>query len=70
VQGNYCVNLPLRAPCTNPATNFGNYARSYHTGGVNAALGDGTVRFVRDGVDAAVYRAAGSRNGDEVPGNF
>lgn len=70
VQGNYCVHLPTRAPCTNPATNFGNYARSYHTGGVNALLGDGSGRFIRDGVDATVYRAAGSRNGGEVSGNF
>jgi prepilin-type N-terminal cleavage/methylation domain-containing protein len=70
VQGNYCVHLPQRAPCTNPAVNFGGYARSYHTGGVNASMGDGSGRFIRDGVDAAVYRAAGSRNGNEVAGNF
>jgi prepilin-type N-terminal cleavage/methylation domain-containing protein/prepilin-type processing-associated H-X9-DG protein len=45
-------------------------ARSYHTGGVNAALMDGSVRFVRNSVDRDVWRAAGTRAGGEVPGDF
>lgn len=45
-------------------------ARSYHPGGVNAALMDGSVRFVRNSVDRDVWRAAGTRSGGEVPGDF
>lgn len=45
-------------------------ARSRHTGGVNALLGDGSVRFVRDSVPAEVWRAVGTRAGGEVVGEF
>lgn len=40
-------------------------ASSRHTGGVNVVFVDGSVRFVRDTVDLAVWRAVGSRNGKE-----
>ena len=43
--------------------------RSNHTGGANALFGDGSVRFVRDGVDQGNWRAAFTRAGGEVPGN-
>ena len=39
---------------------------SYHTGGANFAMGDGSVRFINEGVDLNVYLAYGSRNGDEI----
>ncbi|NNJ25136.1 DUF1559 domain-containing protein [Alienimonas chondri] len=42
-------------------------ARSYHAGGVNLALGDGSVRFVSETVNADTWRAAGSAKGGEVP---
>ena len=45
-------------------------ARSRHAGGVNALSGDGAVRFVRDGVEPAVWQAAGTRAGGEVPGEW
>ncbi|MDR2168613.1 MAG: DUF1559 domain-containing protein [Planctomycetaceae bacterium] len=41
-------------------------ARSWHIGGVNAGLGDGSVRFVQDQINLDVWRAAGSTNGDEI----
>jgi len=44
-------------------------ARSNHSGGVNAVLCDGSVRFVRNGVNLATWRAASTRNGGEVFGN-
>ena len=34
----------------------------------NFAFGDGHVQFVRDSVDIAAYRAAGTRNGGETLG--
>jgi prepilin-type processing-associated H-X9-DG protein len=39
---------------------------SMHSGGMNACLGDGSVRFIRESIDMATYRALGSRNGGEV----
>jgi prepilin-type N-terminal cleavage/methylation domain-containing protein/prepilin-type processing-associated H-X9-DG protein len=41
-------------------------ASSYHTGGVNVGMADGSVRFLSDSIDFAVWRAAGSRAGGEV----
>ncbi|MGL4463684.1 MAG: DUF1559 domain-containing protein [Planctomycetia bacterium] len=41
-------------------------ARSNHLGGVNVLFCDGRVVFVGDGVDLGVWRAASTREGDEV----
>jgi prepilin-type N-terminal cleavage/methylation domain-containing protein/prepilin-type processing-associated H-X9-DG protein len=41
-------------------------ASSRHPGGVNVAMMDGSVRFVRDGVSLAVWRAISTRNVGEV----
>jgi prepilin-type N-terminal cleavage/methylation domain-containing protein/prepilin-type processing-associated H-X9-DG protein len=41
-------------------------ARSRHTGGVNAALADGSVRFFADGTDLFTWRALGTRANGEV----
>jgi prepilin-type N-terminal cleavage/methylation domain-containing protein len=43
---------------------------SYHTGGLNVGLGDGSVRFVRDSVNRATWQALGSKSGGEVLGDF
>jgi prepilin-type N-terminal cleavage/methylation domain-containing protein/prepilin-type processing-associated H-X9-DG protein len=40
--------------------------RSFHTGGVNASMCDGSVRFVRDSIDVNSWRAAGTSRGGEV----
>ena len=39
---------------------------SAHPGGVNVLAGDGSVRFVKDSVSLAAWRAFGSRAGSEV----
>jgi prepilin-type processing-associated H-X9-DG protein len=45
-------------------------ARSYHPGGVNALLGDGSVRFVKSTVNGLTWRALGTVTGGEVvPGD-
>ena len=41
-------------------------ARSFHGGGVNAVLLDGSVRFVTDGVSPATWRGLATRAGGEV----
>ena len=45
-------------------------ARSLHPGGVNAALGDGSVRFVSETIDLNTWRALGTCAGGEVAGQF
>ena len=44
-------------------------ARSEHTGSVNVAFGDGHGEAVADSINLVVWRAWGSRNGDEVVAN-
>jgi prepilin-type N-terminal cleavage/methylation domain-containing protein/prepilin-type processing-associated H-X9-DG protein len=41
-------------------------ASSYHSGGVNVGMGDGSVRFVRDSVDFVAWYATGTRSNGEV----
>ncbi len=43
-----------------------NTADSDHPGGVNAAMADGSVRFVKDGIQMATWMALGTRAGGEV----
>jgi len=70
-QFNWCQATPVpRAPCTYTGTNMFVLPRSYHTGGVNMGLADGSVRFIRNTVTPATFRSLGSRNGGEMPGDF
>jgi prepilin-type N-terminal cleavage/methylation domain-containing protein/prepilin-type processing-associated H-X9-DG protein len=44
----------------------GSTARSYHPGGVNALLGDGSVRFIKNSISGFTWRALGTVAGGEV----
>jgi prepilin-type processing-associated H-X9-DG protein len=41
-------------------------ARSYHPGGVNMLLADGSVRFIKDSIAGNVWRGLGSISGGDV----
>jgi len=41
-------------------------ARSYHPGGVNVGFADGSVRFVKDSINAIIWRGVGTKAGSEV----
>ena len=41
-------------------------ARSYHPGGVNILLGDGSVRFIKGTIDGMVWRGLGTVAGGEL----
>ncbi len=41
-------------------------SRSFHPGGVNVLLGDGSVRFLKDTINGSVWRALGSPGGGEI----
>jgi len=41
-------------------------AQSYHSGGVNAAMADGSVKFVKDSVAMSIWWALGTRANGEV----
>lgn len=43
---------------------------SRHSGGANFMMADGSVRFIRDSIDAKTFRALGTRAGGEVIGDF
>jgi prepilin-type N-terminal cleavage/methylation domain-containing protein/prepilin-type processing-associated H-X9-DG protein len=45
-------------------------ARSRHTGGVNASMCDGTVRFVTNSIDLGTWQALSTMNGGETVGDF
>jgi prepilin-type processing-associated H-X9-DG protein len=56
-------------PCRESNDSGGNIwasARSRHPGGVNAAMADGSVRFVIDEVNPATWQALCTKGGDEV----
>jgi len=45
-------------------------ARAFHPGGVNAAMGDGSVRFISDEIHLDTWRALGTCAGGEILGEF
>lgn len=45
-------------------------ARSYHVGGAQIVLGDGSVRFASDNIDDRVWRSVGSKGDGEVIGEW
>ena len=67
--GLFCVSeLVLSLPCTAGAGDNDAFAgaRSRHAGGVNTAMGDGSVRFIKSTINAATWRALNTIGAGEV----
>jgi len=65
----YCVYpSAMNPPCTAPTTALPrmNAARSRHPGGVNCTMGDGSVKFMKNTINLAIWRALSSTRGGEV----
>jgi prepilin-type N-terminal cleavage/methylation domain-containing protein/prepilin-type processing-associated H-X9-DG protein len=61
------VTYPINSTFYNGSNNFNHISfGSNHSGGCNFALGDGSVRFVSQNIDMALYMALASINGGEV----
>jgi prepilin-type N-terminal cleavage/methylation domain-containing protein/prepilin-type processing-associated H-X9-DG protein len=64
----YHVAPPNGRSCMFPPGRIMTTANSYHPGGVIVAMCDGSVRFIPNSIDLAVWRAMGTRSGgDRVP---
>ena len=56
-----------RVDCWGPSFGSTNFvARSFHVGGVNMAMCDGSVQFVPSSIDPIIYASMGTRAGGEV----
>ena len=64
----YCINQPPNPPCIVATTALPEVlaARSRHPGGVNVALADGSVRFMKDSIDVRMWRALSTTAGAEI----
>ncbi len=68
------AGTPNSTSCSNPNEGWLTYPgpggsappTSYHSGGVNIAFSDGSVRFVKDSVNLTTFWALGTRNGGEA----
>ena len=58
-----CVNRPdIQMGCWTGCWSNQAQARSSHTGGVNASMGDGSVRFFRNDINEQTWYQATSAN--------
>jgi prepilin-type N-terminal cleavage/methylation domain-containing protein/prepilin-type processing-associated H-X9-DG protein len=57
--------IPNVPPCNGVTPTF-NASRSRHPGGVNTLMADGSVKFMKNTVNLATWRALGSMGGGEV----
>ncbi|WP_439631172.1 DUF1559 domain-containing protein [Gemmata sp.] len=62
----WCNPNAPNPPCAFRSAAYVFGARSRHTGGVNAALCDGSARFVSNGISAATWQAASTTKGGET----
>jgi prepilin-type processing-associated H-X9-DG protein len=63
-------NSSREGKTTNQTTYAVVTSRSYHPGGAQVGLVDGSVRFAAETVDLSVWRGYATRDGGEVPGEL
>ena len=64
----YHASRPNSRSCLFPPQRISTTASSRHPGGVNVGMADGSVRFFESTIDLKVWRAVGTRNGNEIIG--
>jgi len=67
---NFVTSLPPNSPTPDCGWAYGNglfTARSFHPGGVNTVMADGSGRWVTSGIDPQIWRGLGTRAGGEPP---
>jgi prepilin-type processing-associated H-X9-DG protein len=64
------VNTPNQRSCMYPPGRINTTAQSNHPGGVNVTLCDGSVRFASQTVNLLIWRAVGTRDGNESLTDF
>ncbi len=62
------TDTPNQRSCFFQPGRIVNTASSFHTGGINVLMCDGSVTFVSNSVDRNIWRAAGTRDGQESVG--
>ncbi len=64
----YCIDQSPNPPCTGTTTALpDNYAaRSRHSSGVNVAMSDGAIRFIKNSINIRVWRALSTTKGAEI----
>ena len=74
VTGGQTYDVDFTSALVSPAAPQHGYrvvtARSFHSGGVNAAMMDGSVRFASSDIAQTTWRALGTRASSDVPGDF
>ena len=66
-QATVSPNSPIPDRGFNIANGIGLFpARSHHPGGVNAALTDGSVRWYTSSISSPIWRALGTRAGNDL----
>lgn len=61
---------PNQRSCMYPPGRIATTASSYHTGGVQLLMCDGSVHFISDTINLATWRALGTRAGGEIVGEY
>jgi prepilin-type N-terminal cleavage/methylation domain-containing protein/prepilin-type processing-associated H-X9-DG protein len=64
----YCINHTPNPPCAGATTALpDNYAaRSRHSSGINVAMSDGSIRFIKNSINIRVWRALSTTKGAEI----